>query len=68
MEHHGNDVWGGGYVDARHNSRTIPTVGSLQSGSLLFLLKRLLLPPELFRTQIVVKLLKLEKLFNLNVY
>ncbi len=56
-EHHGNDVCVGSCVDARQNSRTIPTVENLWSGSFSFPSKGFLLLIRTFRTQIVVKLL-----------
>jgi len=40
MAHHGNDVCGGSCVDARQNSLTIPTVGNLWGGNVLFLPKQ----------------------------
>ncbi len=55
MEHHGDDVCWGSCVDAWQNSHTIPTVGNLWSRSFSFPPKSFLLPPELIRTQIVVK-------------
>ena len=56
--HHGDDVCGRSCVCVDGTFRTIPSVGNLWSGSFLFPPKSFLLPPELFRTQIGVKLLK----------
>ncbi len=55
--HHGDDDCGGSCVGPWWNFRTIPSVGNLRSGSFSFPLERFLLPPELFRTRIAVKLL-----------
>jgi hypothetical protein len=38
MGHHGDDVCGGGCVDARWNYCTIPTVGNLRGRSFLSLI------------------------------
>jgi len=56
--HHGDDVCGGSCVCVDGTFRTIPTVGNLWSRSIL-------LPPELFRTQIGVKLLIVSHLLHM---
>jgi len=52
MEHHGDDVCGGSCVDARQNSRAIPTVEKLRGESFSFppepLLVKLLMPRHHF--------------------
>jgi hypothetical protein len=55
-QHHGDDVCGGSFVCVDGTFRAIPTVGILRSGSFSFPPESFLLPPELFRTQIGVKL------------
>ena len=55
--HHVDDVCGGSCVCVDCTFRTIPTVGNLRSGSFSFPPESFLLPPELFRTQMGVKLL-----------
>jgi len=57
QHHHGDDVCGGSCVCVDSTFRIIPTVGNIRRGSFLFPPRGFLLPPELFRTQIGVKLL-----------